>query len=231
MPTLRSSSSLAFSVHPGEMFVKPTKSPTLDNGFVSRRLPAPCSCSIARILHGMLVPNVVTLGSADAEAALAGKQIQMTLNAPGGKRLIEVTLAPGEILSFDLAYLIAFSKELRLWTDIDFSMSSFGANRNFIQNAQGPGVLVFELNGEETKNSEHKFHFAPSRLVAWTPSLQFTFCGIGSVWDVYLNEIMVLTTPAAQGSTILLDADAESSGVPGGVRSLFKLLKRVYNPL
>lgn len=169
---------------------------------------------------------LATLGAAET------RTIALTLNAPMGKRLVEVTLAPGEILSFNLNYLVAFSRSVRLWTAVEFSWASFGTDRNFIQNASGPGILVFELNGEETQNAAAAFQFAPSRLVAWSPATEFTFCGIESVWDIYLNEIMIRANQAAPGTLILLDADAEdSAGAGSRVRNVLKLLKRVYIPI
>jgi uncharacterized protein (AIM24 family) len=208
------------------MFVKPTKSPTLSDGFLSRRLPIPLSCVIARILHGMLVPNVVSLGSGGTEP------VKLTLSASLGKRLVGIKLAKDEVLSFNLAYLVAFDRSLKLWTSIEFSWSAFGADRNFIQNAKGPGLLVFEINGQEATSSQPNFRFAPSRLVAWTPNNQFSFCGIGSVWDVYLNELMIRTVSVPEGSFVLLDADgAQSDGGPARIRNLLRLLKRVYIPI
>jgi len=177
-------------------------------------------------LHGMLLPNVVSLGSDDKG------MVRLTLSAPAGKRFVAIQLAEDEVLSFNLAYLVAFARSLKLWTSIEFSWSAFGAGRNFIQSAKGPGLLVFEINGQEAKSSEPNFRFAPSRLVAWTPDNTFSFCGIGSVWDVYLNELMIRTVSAREGSFVLLDADATGSdGAPTRVRNILKLLQRVYIPI
>ena len=163
---------------------------------------------------------------------VATDKLKMTMSAPMGKHLVAITLAPGEVVAFNLAYLVAFSKSVKLWTDIEFSWSAFGTDRNFIQNAEGPGIIVFELNGQETTGTAQNFRFGPSRLVAWTPGIEFTFCGIDSIFDVYLNEIMVRTEFAPADSIVLLDADAEeSNGAKGRVRNLLKLLKRVYVPI
>ena len=231
MPVIHSTASLKLSVVSGGIYVKPTKSPTLSEGFLSRRAPHPFACGVARLLHGMMIPNVVTHGHPDKGQGSTQENIQMTLSAPMGKRLVAVTLAPGEVISFNLAYLVAFTKSLKLWTDIDFSWSSFGTDRNFIQNAKGPGSLGFEMNGVETTSSESNFRFNPNRLVAWTPTIGFTFCGIGTIWDVYLNELMIKTTTSSEGAVVLLDSDADvANNAPGRVRNLLKIIKRVYIP-
>lgn len=229
MPLINSGPTLAFDLRDGQLYVKPSKRPTLSDGSLSRRIPFPLSCTIARLLHGMFIPNVVTRGKPESTPE---QPFRMTINAPMGKRLVAVRLGPGEVVAFNLAYLVAFTSNIKLWTEIVFSIPAFGTDRNFIQNAEGPGMIVFEVNGQETTESAPNFRFNPSRLVAWTPEIQFTFCGIDSFWDVYLNEIMLCAVSIPCDSLLLLDADSEASGgAKGAAHNLFKCLKRVYIPI
>jgi len=231
MPNIEQGSVIRLTCEPNDLYVKRTKKPTLSsNGLFTFRIPKRLSCIIARVLHGFLCANLVVARRAGSNPKES--MIDIELNAPMGKQLVALELDDDEVLSFDLEYLVAFSRDLKLWTEIEFSWSAFGVHRNFIQNAQGPGRVVFEINGKGDVSGGRQVAFSPCRLVAWTPKILFGFCGIRSYLDMYLNDILVETKDAPDGSILVLDADMhDGQGATNRLRNLWEMLKRVYWPL
>lgn len=208
------------SVSPDKVFyLTKSRNPRTDPGIaVTTRIPRPMSCMIARLLHSSWLMNAYIRKRGNPH---------VHISTAGGKQLVLLWLESGERLAFSVKYLVGFCDRLSLKTDITMSIAAFAIDRNFIQQATGPGFLVLEASGTPLIERSAPSTFHPHQLLAWSPDTVFEFDQVYSFVDIYLNDLRVTATPKGEGS-VILNADVASSGPSR--HPLWRLIRSVYTP-
>lgn len=198
------------------LYVSRDKEPNISHDYIRTvALPAPVSALLGRILHFIWLVN---------HYIAPGDQGRMELNAAQGRKLVRVTLAEGETVSFKVKYLVAWSDTVRIRTRVNLSVVHLATKMMLVQRATGPGNLVFEVSGSPVEIGSHSGQFAADRLVVWDDSCSFDVRGAYSLPDLYLNSPLVSVCDPQ--STGVLDSDLRNDRVP----ALLSMIKRFYAP-
>lgn len=200
------------------LYVSRNKEPKISNAYIRTvALPSPFSALIGRILHFIwLVNHYISTNNSDEI---------IEINAANGRKLIRISLANGEIVSFKVKYLIAWTKPVEISTKINLSIVHLATKMMLIQRAVGPGELIFEVSGSPVEIGNQSGQFPADRLVTWEDSCVFDVRGAYSFLDLYLNSPLVSINNEA--STGILDSDDH---VRRGPAALWSMIKRFYIP-
>jgi hypothetical protein len=200
----------------GSFYLKHTKEPIpQSNTSRTLSLPIPLSSVIGRFLHNAWVMN---------KYFSSENKYELSVSAANGRRLIKVDVKEGEKLRFHIKYLVGWSDQIRMHTDINFAITRIANKAIFVQEASGPGVMLFEVSGNPFPATEETGKMSADRLVAWSQNARFELSG-GFKWiDLYFNSPLLAIKGSGQA---LLDSDDNTHPTGCGI---LRFLRRFYLP-
>lgn len=200
----------------GEFYLSRRKEPVLKGD--TRRtvgLPRPWSMMIGRIVDRLWVVNRYFSASGCHSLMVCAAQ---------GHRLIRVELPSGVKIRFRLAYLVGWCSDVRMHTDISLAIVRMSNKAIFVQEAVGPGVLLFEACGNPTTVSGAASRMAADRMILWLESTIFEISGAHSWLDMYMNPPLVSIANEGQ---VIIDSDDSKHLKRSGI---MRMIRRFYWP-
>ena len=182
---------------------------------------------VGRWLHGLYnCPGIWSVG----------QDAKVTISSNNGKKLIHCYLPQSSKIAINLAYLVAFSKSVRIKTYGNFSAPAFASDLNIISVFEGPGDIVLETSGNHVHQGkgtprfspqalvEGTPRFSPGALVAWDPSIQFRLDNVDSVTDLYANAVRMSFLVDSKNKDLIIDNGFDairSVGINGFLKQAF----------
>lgn len=197
-------------------YVSRHKEPTL-HGATRRTvgLPDPASVLIGRLLDDLWLVNRYFTPDGGHQLLVCASQ---------GHKLIQVRLEAGERVRFKVRHLVGWSSSIRMHTDISLAIVRIANKAIFVQEAVGPGCLLFEACGNPLQMKGNQQRFSADRLIAWSAATTFEISGAHTFADLYLNPPLVSIMD--DGSAIM-DSDDTRHSLR---RSLVRMIRRFYLP-
>jgi uncharacterized protein (AIM24 family) len=170
---------------------------------------------VGRFFHRLYFCQYVRAKGTDATA---------TISSSNGRRLIHFHLPESEVIAINLAYLVAFTKSIRIRTYGNFSIPAFACDLNILSVFQGPGDIVLETSGNHEYKGNEKSSFSPKSLVAWDPSIQFNLGCVDGPTDLYFHPVRLACKNDARNKDLIVDNgfdDNKSFAIGGFIRHAF----------
>jgi len=178
-------------------------------------LPIPLSAIIGRFLHNAWIVN---------RYFSSEEKYELSVSAAHGRRLIKIDIKDGQSLRFHVKYLVGWSDRIRMHTDINFAVTRICNKALFVQEASGPGIMLFEVSGNPIIATEQTGKMSADRLVAWSEDTRFKLSGAYRVADLYLNPPLLAIKGNGQA---LLDSDDNLHDMRNGI---LQFIRRFYVP-
>ncbi len=151
---------------------------------------------VGRIVHGLYWCQFIRSKGPDAN---------VTVSSSNGRKLVHFHLPESQKIAINLAYLVAFTKSIRIRTYGNFSIPAFVSDLNILSVFEGPGDIVLETSGNHDHQNFGAPRFSPGSLVAWDPSIQFSLDNVDGLTDLYCHPVRLTCHDEIRNKDLIVD--------------------------